>query len=208
MEKWQMKYDILFSLLVVIVLSLSMMNCSGTSRDVTITDLPINLSQPDSEEVDLDLAISNAQAAVRRWLPNAQYRGMVYKGNCQDLPKIRGVIVVGFMQIKDKSFRIQPEVLTATASIQTDKQTVNIDIWDDTYHYPNTDLDPIVTDAHFRQVSKAAYEYLLKEGIENCNVTVSQLGNVWSVLCNAVNETDRLCNFDVDSKTLEIITSQ
>ncbi|RMD59660.1 hypothetical protein D6833_11115, partial [Candidatus Parcubacteria bacterium] len=88
--------------------------CASSFQDVKVTNVPVTVFKPGTQDVDADVVFEAVAQRIRKTLPNAYFQGMVFSGRCQDLPRLQGELVLTFVQVKVAIPRRQ--VVLATAS--------------------------------------------------------------------------------------------
>lgn len=192
--------------LVLTLLFLPLVGCESGPTPVDVTNVPIDISQPNSEEVDIDVVMTSVQARVRERLPDAQFKRLTFSGKCQDLPKLQGRIVILFMQVNWSLFGQQ--VMFATASVNTSQRMMTLSIFDESKYYPSTAVLPLVADSEFKEIARIAHQHIVESGLSDCDVTITQDENVWDICCGCLDDFCQQCEFAVDAVTGEIKSSK
>lgn len=169
--------------------------CGSTFRDSKVSDVPIDVSRASIKEVDIDVVLPDVRHEVDRVLPGAFFQGMVFSGTCDDLPALRGRIVLVFGQVSRGLF--SDRVLIATATVDTDHSTVDIRFQDVSDLYPTTEPLPVVDDQTVKEVASIASQHIAALGIPECEVTLTQRTESWDVRCGALDDFDAQCHFTI-----------
>jgi hypothetical protein len=185
------------TLYIILALSILLVGCNKTDVDKVIEDLPITISRNNTEEIDIDIAITNAHNELKKWLPNSIYAGLVYFGKCDQLHELEGKYTIIFKEIHNEDWRFKPKVYYGNAIIYTTSQTLNIYISDETDNYPSLKNYTLPSNKYFRELI----------GLVEVYIQDFQRENSWKVLCDPKNSTERKCNFDINSESLEINNS-
>lgn len=188
-----------------LLLGFLLTSCLPESQAVNLRNIPIKVSQPDSEEIDIDVVISSAEEEIREKLPDSYFGMLVFTGKCQDLPKLKGRMIVLFKQVKPSLFG--QRVLFATASVSTNRSVMDLSIHDETKYYPSTTGLPVVTDNHFKEVANIAYEHIVETGVSQCDVTITQSEGMWDIRCGPLDNFVQECHFGIDAVTGRIISA-
>src|SRR5574341_413206 len=139
--------------------------CGNIER--RLDNIPIVISQSKPQAIDIDLVISNAQEEVQKILPNAYLVFFSFVGKCADLPKLEGEIRIDFAQIQESLF--ENRTFLAETTVYTSTQTLNLDVKDETEHYPN--IEPLVLDGKtIQEIASILHAYL--ESTNRCSDTV------------------------------------
>lgn len=173
--------------------------CFQEFKEIELQNIPFKISDDESEGINV--IIENSSILIKNWLADAKYAGIVYSGKCQDILNLSGQFVVLFTEVrKHENWKGQPQVIFAWVVINTSSQTANVKIFDVTDQYPNTSLMPPITDFQYRIIIETAVEHLENLKKVDCEVTITQLDEKWSVLCQ-----DYECYFQIDANSLEIV---
>lgn len=191
-----MKYRIFLTLLLVL---LSTMACEKSKYPMSVQNVSVDAS-------NIDNIIFSATQSVRQYLPDAEYAGLVYKTNCDDLPHISGEIAIVFVQEKKHSLLLANQILTATVVVDVNANLFSFTINDETTHYISANRYPVANDEQLRSIIKTAHNKILETGslLPNCQVTITQLNSVWSVEWYQENNGGEWSEFCIDNGTLEV----
>jgi hypothetical protein len=152
-----------------------------------LENIPIVISQSESQGIDIDLVISNAQEEVQKILPNAYLVFFSFVGKWADLPKLEGEIRIDFAQIHKNLF--ENKTFLAETTVYTSTQTLNLDVRDETEHYPS--IEPLVLDGKtILEIANILHAYL--ESTNRCTDTVVltrvRTENPWRARCGPPEE--------------------
>lgn len=190
----------------VALFTVSLVSCRPKFQSVYMTDVPIQTLDPDSEEIDLGTLMVDVQMIIKRMLPGARFRGMVFSGQCKDVSKLRGRLVVDFIQTRD--FLNGPQILVATASIDVIQESMTLTILDESTGYPSMVLLPEVTDHQLKEITQIAYRHITEQELDECDVTVTQGIDQWDVRCGSLDDFIQQCRFAIDTVSGAIIDSE
>lgn len=169
--------------------------CAPKFPQVKVTDVPVNILNPSTQEVDLDIALEMGTRKIREVLPDAHFRGMVFSGKCQALPRLQGKLVLIFYQVRPALFKHQ--VVSGDASIDTVRQIMNLDFTDETEFYPLIRRELFIGDRSFKKIATLAHRHITELGLADCDVTITQLENAWDVRCGALGNFIQECRFEI-----------
>lgn len=178
-------------------------------QETGLRKLPIEISQTNAQDVDVDLVVKQVQDRVQEALPKSYLMAFSFRGRCQDLPGLRGEIGLHFVQVK--TLPLHQQVLAAFASVDTKQGTLEIQTRDFSDRYWSTDrlLPQNVSIA--KEIAQVAYQHITDLGILDCDVTLSCVGNkegIWYVLCTEPGSGptgSRLCEFEIHAATGRIV---
>lgn len=193
-----------------LLLILLLISCSSNLEltKTSASGIPISISNPGEKTVDFQLILTQVNEYVRKYLPKGQYRRVVYKADCEDIPNGEGNLVVQFLQENQRFLGITPQVISAVVNVDIKSGTLSLSISDESAHYPNMDRYPEVRNEDFFRVLETTNQYLETKGIKDCNVEITQLNTSWHVLCDPKNDKERKCAFSIDPKSFEVIDYQ
>lgn len=120
---------------------------------------------------------------------------MVFSGKCQNLPHLRGKLVLIFEQVHPALFKQQ--VISGEASIDTVIQTMNLGFKDETDFYPLVRRGAFVGDSSFKKIAALAQRHITELGLSDCDVTITQLENSWDVRCGPLENFIQECRFEI-----------
>lgn len=200
----QMRIKILLWML---VLSLALSACKF--QETELRELPIEIFQTNAQDVDVNLIVRQVQDRVQETLPNSYLVAFGFTGRYQELPGLRGEMVLDFVQVK--TFLVHQQVLAAFTSVDTIQGTLEIRTKDVSDYYWSTNPLPPQNVAVAREVSQIAYRHITDLGILDCDVTLSCVGNkvdIWHVLCTEPGSGptgSHLCEFKIQAATGQIV---
>jgi hypothetical protein len=174
--------------------------CNKANRQ--LEDIPIAVSQPGQQKIDINLVIENAQEEVQKVLPNAYLAFFSYIGECTELPKLQGEIRLDFAQ-NDHSW-FGDRTYLARATINTMEQTLSFDVKDETKHYPN--LESLSLDGMGAQeIADILHAHLVST--ERCTGTIALTragtNSPWRARCGSPEEVLLEC-IEIEPDTGEI----
>ena len=157
-----------------------------------LENLPIVISQTESQIVDINQVISNAQEEVQKALPDAYLIFFSFVGQCTNLPKLQGEIRLDFAHIQrsvfgDRSF-------LGRATIHTFDQTLSFDVKDETEHYPN--MEPLALDGNGTQeIANILHDHLVSKNSCIDTIVLSRVSteSPWLVRCGPPDEVFLEC---------------
>lgn len=196
-----MKRSVAALLIWVVALGPWLVACRLGFQPRDMTGLSITISKPDTQGVDVNLVIENAQREVRRALPDAYLTLFVFSGNCESLSDLRGVIKLVFVQERDSAFRSKPKVFSAFTSVDTVNQIMDLSLRDESGHYPSTDKLNLLEGLSVEAIASIAHKRIAALGLSDCDVTLTSLQDSWSVVCGKLGTFERKCDFEIDSVT-------
>jgi hypothetical protein len=197
------KLIILHTLNSLFFMVISLAGCSP-AQEVYLTDVPINVSLPSSKDVDINTVVDNVAPQVQDLLPGARLGGIVFTGSCENLPKLRGKIVLDFVRTRFSLPR--KRVVAAVVSVNTIQQTMDIHIKDETdYHLSTETLDVQNGNWDLEEVATKAYEQIKASGLSDCDVTITRLEGWWDVRCGPLENFTQECHFKIYSTNGESV---
>jgi len=177
-------------------LLLLLSNCAGGFQNVQVTDVPIVVSQPGTQGVDVDLMFETIAQRVHEKLPRAYFQGMVIFARCPDLPHLQGRFVFDFVQVRGANPWWQ--VVRATASVDTVHGTMDLDYFDESDHYPSTERVAFGGDHSIKQIALTAHQYIAQQGLCDGDVILTQLSDdSWDVWCRSLSDFRQKCHFEI-----------
>lgn len=171
--------------------------CAPKFQDAKVANIPVNIVRPGMQNIDLDIALDVARQSIRETLPAANFRGMVFSGKCQNLPRLEGKLVLIFEQVRPGLFKQQ--VIRGDALIDTAKQTMSLDFADETEFYPLVRKETFAGDSSFRGIAMLAHKYITELDLPDCDVTITQIGSTWDVRCGALENFIQKCRFEISN---------
>jgi hypothetical protein len=169
--------------------------CSPSFREIQLTDVPVQALDSNTKSVNTDIVLTAVTQKVHETLPSAYYRGMVFAGRCEDLSQLRGKLVLIFLQTqwgfpKQRAFR-------AVASVDTIQQKMNLRYTDETNYYPATEQQTFAGDQSVKIIFALAHQHIAQQQIPDCDVTVTELDDVWHVRCGPLENFIKKCEFEI-----------
>ena len=185
-----------FTFLLIIPILLAACDSSGEKQ---FENLPIAVTQPESQVVDIDTVISNAHNEVEKALPGANLTFFSFVAECEALSDLKGEVHLHFRQTRWSFFG--ERVFAARVVVDTVQQTLSMNVQDETEQYLSTEpmeLDGMST----LEIAKTLENYLAST--ERCNDrVVLARGNTagpWGVRCGPPDEVFIEC-LEIDSET-------
>lgn len=176
-------------------LSVLLTACVPKFQESKVTNIPVDISNPSTPDVNLDIALEVTQKKIKAVLPDAYFGGMVFSGKCQGLPRLQGKLVLIFAQVRPAFFKQQ--VVSGVATIDTVKQMMDLNYTDHSdyewYDSPKT----FVGDASFKEIIALTYPHITELGLSECDVTMTQLENSWDVRCGPLENFVQQCRFEI-----------
>ena len=176
--------------------------CAPKFREVDLADLPVTISRPNAQEVDVDVVIENARQKVQEILPGAYLNFFSFTGRCQNLPEMRGRIYMDFIQVRPALPR--QRVLIASVSVDTMQQTMEIRTRDYSAYYWST--EPLILEGlKVKEVANLLHEYISISGLSDCIVVLARgsTNGPWTVRCGPPDQVFLAC-LEIDPVTGEI----
>jgi hypothetical protein len=180
----------------IIIVGLSMA-CGTDERE--LKDIPIVVSQPEAETVDINLAITNAHKEVEKILPSANLTFFSLVAECEALSELRGEINLFFSKTQQTFWG--ERVFTARVVVDTVQQKMQMKVRDETEQYLSTEpleLDRIST----LEIATALEAYL--KSIDQCQDTVvlgrTDTNGPWRVRCGPPDDVFIEC-IEIDPAT-------
>lgn len=185
----------------------SLAACTTRFEPIELTALPVSVSQPDSQEIDVEMVLASAESQVQKVLPDAYLEFFGFLGDCQELPHLRGTINLGFDQVQQGIVRGQ--VLAASISVNTVEETMDLYFADLSPYYISTAPLLLQNSLPVREIARQAYEHIIRLGVAPCdvNLTWSGIRNAWLVVCTAPGSGPlgpRRCEFAIDPLTGQV----
>lgn len=189
----------------------SLVACTTRFEPIELTALPVNVSQPGVQEIDVEVVLASAESRVREVLPDAYLVFFGFAGDCQELPHLHGTINLGFAQVRRGLARRQ--VLYASASINTVEGTMGLDFADFSSYYMNVSPLLLQEGLPVREIALLASENIIRLGAAPCDVNLTRSGtrDEWFVECTASGSGSlgpRKCEFEIDPFTGQVRGAQ
>jgi len=178
-------------------------------QESNLTGLPVEVSYANAQGVNVDVMTENVQRQVQRVLPEAYLTSFNFAGQCQGLPDLHGQVHLEFVQVE--SFPFYQRVLVALTSIDTVQETLEIQTRDYSDYYWSIEPLPPQDLSIAREIADIANKHIADLGILDCDVTLSSVGQTWHVLCTEPGSGPaglRLCEFEIDAATGQIVTTR
>jgi len=166
-------------------------------QDIKVTDVPINVLKPGTQEVNLDVVFTTVTQKVHETLPKAYFQGMVFSGRCQALSKLQGKLVLIFAQVQVGIPRRQ--VVRATATVDTFQQIMDLHYVDESDFYPSTQRQTFHGDRFIKEIAAVAYQHIAELGLCDGDVTLTQLNDSWDVRCGSLSDFVQKCRFEIEN---------
>jgi len=176
-------------------LSLLLFACTSRFQDVEMTNVPVNVFEPGTQEVDVDTVLETVAQRIHETLPEACFQGMVFSGRCQDLPRLQGKLVLVFVQVQVGIPKRQ--IVRATASVDTVQQTMDLHYEDVSDFHPSTKRRTLNGDRLIKEIAAIAHWHITELGLSDCDVTLTQLDDSWDVRCGPLNNFVQKCRFEI-----------
>lgn len=185
----------------------SLATCTTRFEPIELTALPINVSQPGAQEIDVEVVLASAESQVKKILPDAYLEFFGFSGDCQGLPHLHGTINLGFDQVRKGLLRRQ--VLSASVSVNTVKGTMDLHFADYSSYYVSTSPLLLQDSLPVREIAVLAYENIIRLGVAPCDVNLTWSGtrDAWLVVCTAPGSGSlgpRQCVFEIDPFTGQV----
>jgi len=182
--------------------------CIHRFEPVKLTGLPVDVSQPDAQEVDVDLIFTNAESRAKKVLPESYLTFLGFSGSCHELPRLRGTIRFWFTEVRGILGR---QVLLASVSVNTISETMSLEILDISDYYPSIVPLRLQGSLPITEIAAIAYNHIISLGLSECDVGLSRLRDSWLVECTFPGSGllgHRLCEFEIDPFTGQVRDAQ
>ncbi len=182
----------------------SLAACTTRFEPSELTALPVSVSQPGVQEIDVGVVLASVESQVQEILPDAYLEFFGFSGDCQELPHLRGTINLGFDQVRKGLARRQ--VLSASASVNTVEGTMDLHFADHSSYYVLTSPLLLQEGLLVREIALLASENIVRLGAAPCDVNLTRSGarDAWLVVCTAPGSGPlgpRKCVFEMDPLT-------
>jgi len=191
----------LLILFLLTVISLLFVSCLPRVHEEYQTSVPVRVLDPDTHEVDLDTAIARASSLINKTLPDAYLAGISYVGRCDEVEDLYGKLNLTFVQ--EKRSILSTSVRVADVSIDTNRQNMDIRIWDATDKYFIAKPLILQNDLSIQEIASITSAQLDKLKVERCDIMLTRLEDYWLVVCTSWRS--RICEFKVDIKTGKVV---
>lgn len=188
--------------LLILVASLFLVACQSKFPEVHRTGVPIRVLDQKTNEVNVDVAITDASSMIGEILPDAYLAGISYIGRCEDVEDLYGKLNIMFVQKKKRV--LSTSIWVADVSIDTNRQSMNIWTWDATAKYLIAKPLILKEGLSIHEIASIAARHLDTLDIEKCDVMLTRLDDSWLVVCSS--SRGRICEFKIDIETGEIIS--
>jgi hypothetical protein len=176
-------------------------SCRTSVEGAGAAGVPVAVSVPGRQDVDLDVIYAAVEPVVRSVLPDARFNALVFFGTCRDLPLLRGRVVLIFEQ--KRVVWLRPEVLLGSASVDTIQHTMDVSYEDLSDVSTTLESHEFVGNADMKRVASLASGHISDLGLRDCQVTMTQISEPpsprWDVQCTSVTDAARPCHFAVTS---------
>jgi len=190
-----------------VLLVTCVISCLPSFEDSDFIGVPIDI--PQTGPVDLTIVLTNAEQQVQQVLPEAYLVSFTFAGSCNGLSQLRGVINLGFLEVR--STLIQSQVLSGLASTNTISQTMDIYFADHSEKYPNTSQLVLEDAETIVNIARHAEAYIVSSGLHPCDITMTRIDRSWHFLCTEPNSGPlgrQKCVFEIDPVTSVIVNHQ
>lgn len=176
-------------------LSLVLAACTSRFQEIKVTNVPVTVFKPGTQDVDVSVVLESVTQRVRETLPGAYFQGVVFSGRCPDLPRLQGKLILTFVQVQVAIPRQQ--VVLATASIDTVQQTMDLHYENVSSFYPSTKRRTLSGDHSIKEIAAIAHRHITELGLSDCDVTLTQLDDSWDVRCGPLGSFIQKCRFEI-----------
>jgi len=189
----------------------SLAACTARFEPIELAALPVSVSQPSIQEIDVEVVLANAESQVQEILPDAYLEFFGFSGDCQELPHLHGTINLGFVQVRRGLARHQ--VLSAFASVNMAEGTMDLHFGDHSSYYVSTSPLLLQDGLPVREIALLASENIIGLGAAPCDVNLTRSGarDAWLVECTAPGSGSlgpRKCVFEIDPFTGQVRGAQ
>jgi hypothetical protein len=183
-----------------LVISILLTACNNGERQ--FENLPIVVTQPESQVVDIDTVITNAHKEVEEVLPEANLTFFSLVADCKALSDLKGEVHLHFRQTRWSLFG--ERVFAARVVVDTVQQTLSMKVQDETEQYLTT--EPLeLTGMSTLEIANTLEDY--RDSRERCNDIVvlarGATAGPWGVRCGSPNEVFIEC-IKIDPETATI----
>lgn len=184
----------------------SLAACAARFEPIELTALPARISQPDAQEIDVEVVLASAEGQVQRVLPDAYLEFFGFSGDCQELPHLHNTINLGFVQVQGT---VRRQVLAAFASVNTVEETMDLRFADHSPYYVSTAPLLLQDSLPVREIAELAYENIIRLRVAPCDVNLTWSGtrDAWLVECTAPGSGSlgpRQCVLEIDPLTGQV----
>lgn len=193
--------------LLIMMASLFLVACQRQFPEVHRTDVPTHVLDSNTNEVNIEVAITSASSIVDEILPEAYLAGISYVGKCESVENLRGKLNIMFIQ-KRRGI-LSPSVWIADVSIDTNKQSMDIWTWEATSKDLITKPLTLQNGLSLQEIANMAGERLKMLGLVECDIMLSRLDESWLVVCTAPGSGPagpQICEFRMDIETGKVIS--
>jgi hypothetical protein len=178
------------------------MACTSQSLS-SVTDAPISILDAETQEISVEVLLNSAQTETEKILPGAYLTFFSFVGHCEDLPQLKGQVMLNFVQ--ESSAVLGTRISIARVSIDTNQQTLNLEAKDETSHYPST--EPLeLNGKDVKEIAIILHDYLVSTN--RCGGTVvlarAETNGLWGVRCGPPNKVFVEC-LEIDPLSGETI---
>lgn len=183
-----------------LVISILLTACNSSEKQ--FENLPIVVTRPESQVVDIDTVISNAHNEVEKVLPGANLTFFSLVAPCEALSDLKGEVYLDFRQTRWSLFG--ERVFAARVEVDSTQQILSMKVQDETEQYLST--EPLeLTGMSTLEIAEVLEMHLAYT--ERCNGIVvlarSDTAGPWGVRCGPPDEVFIEC-LEIDSESGKI----
>jgi len=167
-----------------------------------LDNIPIAVSQSETQAVDVDLVIENAHNEVEKILPGAYLTFFSLVAECEDIDELQGEINLDFTQTRLNL--LGKRIFIARVTVDTAQQSLRMEVRDETDYYPS--IDPLVLQGiGISDIASILEAYL--DSHDRCGGTIvlarTSTNSPWRVRCGPPDKVFLEC-LEIDSVSGEI----
>lgn len=193
------------ALLLMLLLGWCLSACAPEFEETEIVGLPVDVTEHETQQVDVDLVVRAAHEQVQAVLPDAYLRAFLFEGQFESLITLEGKFNMDFIQVR--SGFPNRRMIAALASVYTDEAVMDIRFRDLSDHYPSTSQLFLDNGLSIREAARLAYQEITTLGLQSCDVVLTRFDDYWLVVCTVTDSGTlgkRLCEFEIDAATAQL----
>jgi len=179
------------------VLILLLSACSKSPNPSDQFGIRISPPQSGGQEINYDSLYRVSQNEIEKTLPGAIFIGAVFSSSCEDLPRLRGTLVLTFAQVRQAL--LGEQIYWGIATLDTSERRMNLEYIDASNSYPRTKAMPSVNHEQIQRIVEIAETHIKELHIPNCDVTITQLDEKWDIRCGKLTDATQKCHFEIEN---------
>lgn len=205
-----MKASVLITRLSVVCLLCFLTACVAQFEPVELTEIPVRVSQPGTQDVNVGVVLASAERQVQQLMPGAHLTFFRFSGDCRALPQLHGTIILRFVEVRGIA---RSQVLSAYAFVNTVERTMDLSFEDHSDYYVSTVPLSLQGNLPVSDIAMIAYENIVELDAAPCDVSLirADIQGTWLVVCTESGSGSlgsRQCEFEIDPTTGQILVSQ